>query len=134
MSRSDLVGDEVVYGSDESEMFTKSGAENDECLLDLAGLSLEDNGWISPPTSISSGSSLSGVVSADASLADSSNSSDVTDPLFHISGITEVKESPQQFSSSGIDLQEKLSSGHSGSASMQVCDCNFILMGVLICS
>lgn len=127
MSRSDLVGDDVVYGSDKSEMFTKSEAENGGSILDLAGLSLEDKGWISPPTSISSGSSLSGVVSADASLADSSNSSDVTDPLFHISNITEVNESPQHFSSSGIDLQEKLSSGHSSSASMQVCDCNITL-------
>lgn len=121
MSRSDLVGDDVVYGSDESEMFTKSEAENGGSILDLAGLSLEDKGWISPPTSISSGSS------ADASLTDSSNSSDVTDPLFHISNITEVNESPQQFSSSGIDLQEKLSSGYSSSASMQVCDCNITL-------
>lgn len=119
LSRSDLVGDDVVYGSDESEIFTKSEVENHDSLLDLAGLSLEDKGWISPPTSISSGSSELGVISADASLVDSSNSSDVTDPLFHISSIAEVKESPQQFSSYGIDLQEKPSPGHSGSTSMQ---------------
>lgn len=113
-----------MYDNGECEISSKSEEENEASLLGLGGLSLGDKGWISPPGSISSGSSESGGLSADVNLADSSNGSDVADSLLLLGSSAEVKESAIQVLSSGPDLQENLSPGPSGATTVQVHNCD----------
>lgn len=75
--RTDVAG--VGYDdAQESDMFVRSDGENDGDSVGLDEVALPDSGWISPPLSICSSSTESGVTSTEASLADSFNGLDVT--------------------------------------------------------
>ncbi|KAL3515228.1 hypothetical protein ACH5RR_022130 [Cinchona calisaya] len=120
LSRPDLAGDITEYDNDESELFSKSDLENYGDLLPVNELPLQEKSWLSPPGTISSGSLESGVTSTEASLADSSNSSDVTDPLLHDAKNGEAREFSDYLSLTEAVPHEKSSPGQSGSASIQV--------------
>ncbi|KAJ4965696.1 hypothetical protein NE237_017545 [Protea cynaroides] len=70
LSRSDLTGDAAVFDGKENDLFPRTDGGNNSEFLDVAGLSLPDEGWISPPNSIYSSSSTSGIASADSSIPD----------------------------------------------------------------
>ncbi|PIN16776.1 Non-specific serine/threonine protein kinase [Handroanthus impetiginosus] len=102
--RPDLAGPDPIYDTQESDIFVRSDGENDVDSVGLNELALPDSGWISPPVSVSSGSTESGVTSAEESFAGSSNGLDGTvgsggqerghHPEYASSSVTEVLESP----------------------------------------
>lgn len=71
MSRTNLTSDASQSSNKEREIVSRSDGRNNEHLLGLAGLSLQDKGWISPPDSIYCSSSESVIISDGASLTDS---------------------------------------------------------------
>ncbi|XAR59500.1 Non-specific serine/threonine protein kinase [Bertholletia excelsa] len=73
LSRPVIADHDSDYDSKEGEVFLKSDGENDEDNLGVGGAFSQDKGWISPPDSICSSSSESGITSAEASLLDSFN-------------------------------------------------------------
>lgn len=79
--RGDLTGPDAEYNTQESEVFVRSDGETDENSVELNELPLADNGWISPPLTICSGSSESSTTSAEASIADSLNGLDTNLPI-----------------------------------------------------
>lgn len=129
LSRPGLAGDVTAYDNDESEMFSKSDPEIYGVILRLNELSLQEKSWVSPPETISSGSLESGVTSTEASLADSSNSSDVTGPLSHATNNTEAREYSHHLSLTEAVLHEKSTPRQSGSASVQVYYCVAVIWG-----
>ncbi|KAL0384147.1 UNVERIFIED_CONTAM: Serine/threonine-protein kinase SMG1 [Sesamum radiatum] len=98
--RADLTGPDAEYETQESEMFVKSDGENDGNSVGLSELDLPENGWVSPPVSISSGSAESGATSAEASIADSFNGLDTTLPVPGGSSSQEKGDCPHFCSSS----------------------------------
>ncbi|CAH9125835.1 unnamed protein product [Cuscuta epithymum] len=60
-----------------------SDREAGESSFDVSRLSLYEKGWISPPESITSDSSSSGMTSSVTSLADTSSGPDIMDPIHH---------------------------------------------------
>lgn len=66
---------------------------------------MQDKGWISPPDSMTSGSSESAATLSQVSLANSSNGPDLTDPITpHCFDDTERREYSHNFSSVGSAL------------------------------
>ncbi|VFQ78326.1 unnamed protein product [Cuscuta campestris] len=84
-----------------------SDGETGEIFIDVSQLSLNEKGWISPPESIASGSSNSGVTSSQTSLTDNSSGPDSIEPIRHSVGGRE--EHSHLSPSAGIPLP-KLSS------------------------
>ncbi|KAA8536146.1 hypothetical protein F0562_028624 [Nyssa sinensis] len=115
LSRPDVTGDDNDYDNKERGTSSKSDGENDENFLGVAGLCLQDKGWISPPDSICSSSSESGVTSAEASLADSFSGPETMEQLPRGSDSREAKDYLNSAPFSGIDFQEILCHEHSES-------------------
>nr|GME18989.1 serine/threonine-protein kinase SMG1-like [Ipomoea batatas] len=93
--------------------------ETGENFFDVSRLSLHDKGWISPPESITSCSSDSGVTSSETSLADTSNGPDIMDPIHHSVDGREGREHSLLSPSVGIPLPEMSPSEQSRSQNMQ---------------
>lgn len=62
--------------------------EDPQGILGISGLSLQDKGWISPPDSICSSSSESGLSSTETSLPDSSI--DPTEEMVVLLGVKSI--------------------------------------------
>ncbi|KAL5562538.1 hypothetical protein UlMin_032285 [Ulmus minor] len=73
LSRSDLAPDSTDYDEKGRENLSVSNDGSDKDFLSVAGLCLQDNGWISPPDSICSSGSESDKTSTEASFPDSIN-------------------------------------------------------------
>ena len=127
LSSQGLAGDITAYHNDESEIFSKSDPENYHDLLRLNELSLQEKSWISPPETILSGSLDPGVTLAEVSLPDSSNGSDVTEPLLYDTSNREAREFSNQFCLNEAVPHEKSSPTQSGSVSIQVYNCDLRL-------
>lgn len=102
LSRPDLAAaDTSQFDEKEREDLSRSDSESTkEDLLGVAGLSSEDKGWISPPDSIYSSSSESGVTSGEASLPDFNNPEELITQHSH-----EDEYRPSSIPSSQTDLQ-----------------------------
>lgn len=75
MSRSDIAVDATDFDDKERENLSISNSGSTKDYPGITELSLEDNGWISPPDSVCSSSSESGITSQDASFPGSFNDS-----------------------------------------------------------
>lgn len=73
MSRSDIAVDTADFDDKERENLSVSNSESTKDFADITELPLEDNGWISPPDSVCSSSSESGITSQNASFPGSFN-------------------------------------------------------------
>lgn len=73
MVRSDIAIDAAEFDDKERESLSVSNSGSTKDFPAISELSLEDNGWISPPDSICSSSSESGTTSQDASFPGSFN-------------------------------------------------------------
>ncbi|CAM8907066.1 unnamed protein product [Rhodiola kirilowii] len=74
LSRNDFEIDKVESNSNERESISIFEGENAENLVEIEDLSAQDKGWLSPPDSVYSSSSGSGITSTDASAVDSLDS------------------------------------------------------------
>ncbi|KAL3814182.1 hypothetical protein ACJIZ3_015450 [Penstemon smallii] len=103
-----LSGSGSEYDSQESQMFFKPDGEieNDGDSIGLKELALKDSGWISPPESIDSGSTESGVTSPEENIADSFIGLDTTLPISGGSGSQENGNFLHSFPSSMTEVQE----------------------------
>lgn len=70
MSRTNPASNGSGSSNKEREIFSRSVGVDPEDLLGVAGLTLQDKGWISPPDSVYSSSSESVIISNEASLSD----------------------------------------------------------------
>lgn len=116
-SKSDIFNLDNMYNS--KNEIPESG-ETGENFFDVSRLSLHDKGWISPPESITSCSSDSGVTSSETSLADTSNGPDIMDPIHHSVDGREGREHSLLSPSVGIPLPEMSPSEQSRSQNIQV--------------
>ncbi|XP_024923755.3 uncharacterized protein LOC107435549 [Ziziphus jujuba] len=73
VSRSDIAVDTADFDDKERENLSVSNSESTKDFADITELPLEDNGWISPPDSVCSSSSESGITSQNASFPGSFN-------------------------------------------------------------
>ena len=107
MSRTNLASDASQSGNKDREIFSRSDEGNAEDLLGVAGLSLQDKGWISPPDSVYSSSSESVIISDEASLPDSHTApAEMMARLSYGSNSREGTDYLNSVSSSGTDFQE----------------------------
>ncbi|KAK9286330.1 hypothetical protein L1049_014722 [Liquidambar formosana] len=125
LSRSNLAGDATEFDNKEREIFPHSDGSNSEDFVGITELSLEDKGWISPPDSIYSSSSESGITSAEASLPDSFDGlAEVMGQLPNRSNRREATEYLDSLPFSGTDFQEISHCGESESKYMEVINSN----------
>ncbi|CBI32522.3 unnamed protein product, partial [Vitis vinifera] len=107
LSRTNLASDASQSGNKDREIFSRSDEGNAEDLLGVAGLSLQDKGWISPPDSVYSSSSESVIISDEASLPDSHTApAEMMARLSYGSNSREGTDYLNSVSSSGTDFQE----------------------------
>ena len=107
MSRTILASDASQSSNKEREIFSRSDGGNPEDLLGVAGLSLQDKGWISPPDSVYSSSSESVIISYEASLPDGCTApAEMMSQLPYGSNSKEGSDCFNSVSFSGNDFQE----------------------------
>ncbi|EEF43338.1 conserved hypothetical protein [Ricinus communis] len=107
LSRPDLDAGHNEFDDKERENLSGSDSGGTEDFLNDTGLYLEDKGWISPPDSIYSGSSESGITSAEASIPDSFNDpAEIMGQYSHGSNSRVVTDYPNYAPSSQTHNQE----------------------------
>ncbi|GAV75069.1 PI3_PI4_kinase domain-containing protein/FATC domain-containing protein [Cephalotus follicularis] len=121
LSRPDLDDSEFDDKGRESLSRSDSGSAKD--FLDVAGVSLHDKDWISPPDSVYSSSLESGTTSAEASLPDSfADPAEVIEQTLYGSSPREATDflnsDAQDFTHSGQSVSKhmELNNGNTGSA------------------
>ncbi|XP_042508372.1 uncharacterized protein LOC122084303 [Macadamia integrifolia] len=121
LSRSDLAGDAAAFDDKEKDLFSRTDGGSNSDFLDAAGLSLQDEGWISPPNSIYSSSSISSISSAESSISDSFSGQENRVELFSC-GFDggECAEHLNSNLSTGTNIQEGSSHGQSKSQVVEV--------------